>query len=137
MSKKLKSELGALESSAQLQWKNFLKEKKQAQEAAERAKDKLDKLKNVTSQAYLVASENLSKHSQKFTWRNLSKEAKAKVAALEGSMGKCSKCRWASGCLACDLWKCLRHYLWEAAGKASKKAYFSAGLGFSCCFLIF
>ena len=59
MSKKLKSELGALESSAQLQWKNFLKEKKQAQEAAERAQDKLDKLKNVTSQAYLVASENL------------------------------------------------------------------------------
>ena len=131
MSKKLKAEADAMEASANIQWKNFHKEKKQAEEAAEKAKAKLDKLTNVASQAYAAASEALNKHSQKFTWRNLSKENKAKVVALEFSNGKCSKCRWASGCLACDAWKCLRHCLWEQAAKASKKPYFAC---FWCVF---
>ena len=33
------------------------------------------------------------------------------VLALEVALGRCAKCRWQSGCLACDPYKCLRFHL--------------------------
>eukprot|EP00438_Fugacium_kawagutii_P005359 Skav207096 [mRNA] locus=scaffold2123:25752:29784:+ [translate_table: standard] len=61
------------------------KEKSQQEEVAKqlsKAQEKITKLKNVTSQAYLVAQEQINKNSVKFTYKNLSPESTHKVLTL-------------------------------------------------------
>lgn len=90
----------------------------QAAAQAKKAQDKMDKLISVTSLAY-----QLSKNSEKFTCKNLSAEAVSAVKKLENAPGKCAKCRWQSGCLACDPQKCLRYYLFKEAKTAKKGGF--------------
>eukprot|EP00438_Fugacium_kawagutii_P008793 Skav217484 [mRNA] locus=scaffold1397:62475:71543:+ [translate_table: standard] len=61
------------------------KEKSQQEEVAKqlsKAQEKIKKLTNITSQAYLVAQEQINKNSVRFTYKNLSPESTHKVLTL-------------------------------------------------------
>ena len=80
--------------------------------------------------AYSIAKEQLeknSKNSVRFTWKNLSQAAIHKVRLLEHAFGKCARCRWQSGCLDCNAFKCLRYHLHSGAAKAHELPYLSTG----------
>ena len=85
--------------------------------AAEKA---LAEIKDVESSAGKAAQASLEKNSKFFTWRNLSSEAQKAVKSLEHSPAVCSKCRWQSGCLACDPKKALRYHLSKEARDKQK-----------------
>ena len=115
-------------------------EKKQRDEVEslrKKAEDKLAKLTNITSMAYITAQEALNKNSQRFTWKDLSQEATLKILSLQFSLGVCSKCRWTSGCLECSSYKALRYHLHSEAAKAKKLAYLSRGPGFQSIYSMF
>ena len=97
-----------------------------AQQKSKAAK-RLSKLTDITSVAYQTAKDQLDKNSVRFTWKNLSQDSVHKVKLLKDSLGKCSKCRWQSGCLSCDAYKCLRYHLHSEAAKAHKLPYLSTG----------
>ena len=84
-----------------------------------KAEKKLSKLTDITSAAYQTAKDQLDKNSVRFTWKNLSQDSVHKV--------KRSKCRWQSGCLSCDAYKCLRYHLHSEAAKAHMLPYLSTG----------
>ena len=105
------------------------KQQAQVKETLDKAQSKLKTLKNITSAAYLAAQELVDKNSVTFTWKNLSESATKSVLALEAALGRCAKCRWQSGCLACDPYKCFRHHLHKEAAQAKKQAFLSQGLG--------
>ena len=92
-----------------------------------KAEKRLSKLTDITSVAYQTAKDQLDKNSVRFTWKNLSQDSVHKVKLLKDSFGKCSKCRWQSGCLSCDAYKCLRYHLHSEAAKAHKLPYLSTG----------
>ena len=108
---------------AKIKWEKFIIERAKIAEQQEKAKAKLSKLKDITSVAYITAQQQLDKNSVRFTWKNLSEESVHKVRLLEHALGKCSKCRWQSGCLSCDAYKCLR----SEAAKAKKLPFLSTG----------
>ena len=112
---------------AKVRWGKFQSEKAKTAEQQEKAKAKLSKLKDITSVAYITAQQQLDKNSVRFTWKNLSEESVHKVRLLEHALGKCSKCRWQSGCLSCDAYKCLRYHLHSEAAKAKKLPFLSTG----------
>ena len=112
---------------AKIRWDKFLLERAKIAEQQEKAKAKLSKLKDITSVAYITAQQQLDKNSVRFTWKNLSEESVHKVRLLEHALGKCSKCRWQSGCLSCDAYKCLRYHLHSEAAKAKKLPFLSTG----------
>ena len=98
-------------------------------EQKSKAEQRLSKLKYITTSAYSTAKKQLQKNSVRFTCKNLSQAAIHKVRLLEHAFGKCAKCRWQSGCLGCNAFKCLRYHLHsEAAKKAHKLPYLSTGL---------
>ena len=113
---------------AKITWQKFQSEKAKIVEQQEKAKAKLSKLKDITSVAYITAQQQLDKNSVRFTWKNLSEEPVHKVRLLEHALGKCSKCRWRSGCLSCDAYKCLRYHLHSEAAKAKKCPFSAQGL---------
>ena len=107
----------------------FQSEKAKIAEQQEKAKVKLSKLKDITSVAYITAQQQLDKNSVRFTWKNLSQDSVHKVKLLKDSFGRCPKCRWQSGCLSCDAYKCLRYHLHSEAAKAKKLPFLSTGPG--------
>ena len=112
---------------AKMRWEKFQVEKTKIAELAEKAKAKLPKLKDITSVAYITAQQQLDKNSVRFTWKNLSQDSVYKVKLLKDAFGRCSKCRWQSGCLNCDAYKCLRYHLHREAAKAKKLPFLSTG----------
>ena len=110
-------------------WEKFQSEKAKIAEQQEKAKVKLSKLKDITSVAYITAQQQLDKNSVRFTWKNLSQDSVHKVKLLKDSFGRCSKCRWQSGCQSCDAYKCLRYHLHSEAAKAKKLPFLSTGPG--------
>ena len=106
--------------SLSLKWQALLSKKNKAEK-------RLSKLTDITSVAYQTAKDQLDKNSVRFTWKNLSQDSVHKVKLLKDSFGKCSKCRWQSGCLNCDAYKCLRYHLHSEAAKAHKLPYLSTG----------
>ena len=106
--------------SLSLKWLALLSKKSKAEK-------KLSKLTDITSAAYQTAKDQLDKNSVRFTWKNLSQDSVHKVKLLKDSFGKCSKCRWQSGCLSCDAYKCLRYHLHSEAAKAKKLPFLSTG----------
>ena len=114
---------------ANIRWEKFQSEKAKIAEQQEKAKVKLSKLKDITSVAYITAQQQLDKNSVRFTWKNLSQDSVHKVKLLKDSFGRCSKCRWQSGCQSCDAYKCLRYHLHSEAAKAKKLPFLSTGPG--------
>ena len=78
-------------------------------------------MKDLSSAAAKTAQEALKKNTLRFTWEDLSKEALAKISALEHSPKICARCRWQSSCLSCDPYKALRY--WVASEARDKKKY--------------
>ena len=124
---KLKAEQKMVTEVARLQYSKLEAEKACIAKEKGKAEEKLKKLKDVTTVAYITAQQHLEKNSVRFTWKNLSEAAVHKVKALEHSFPKCSKCRWSSGCLDCDPFKCLRYHLHTEAAKAKKLPFLSTG----------
>ena len=75
-----------------------------------------------------AAQASLEKNSKYFTWRQLSSEAQKAVKSLEHAPCVCPKCRWQSGCLACDPKKALRYHLSKESREKQKVPQMGAGL---------
>ena len=78
-------------------------ESQRASIAEQKSKDeqRLSKLKDITTSACFTAKEQLEKNSARLAWKKF-EAAAHKVRLLEYACGKCSKCRWQSGCLDCN-----------------------------------
>ena len=101
------------------------KSKTEAEKRAQVNKKALEAMKDLTSAAAKTAQEALKKNTLRFTWEDLSKEALAKISALEHSPKICARCRWQSSCLSCDPYKALRY--WVASEARDKKKIPSVG----------
>ena len=132
---KLEAEAAALSKKLHAEHDSLMAQKSVNAKALKKAEDTLAKLKSLTSMAYITAQESVKKNSVKFTWKDLSPESTQKVFLLKDAFGKCSRCRWQSGCLSCDAYKCLRHYLYLEAAEAKKLPYLTTGPGFMHFFL--
>ena len=55
----------------------------------------------------------LASLGKRFCLEDLSSGAKEALMKIreKGNLGICASCRWASGCLRCDLWKAERYWL--------------------------
>ena len=102
-------------------------ERKEAEKRVAKAQHALDTAKTSTSKAAVAAKESLDKNLFRFTWKHLSKEATAKILALEHSPGICQNCRWQTGCPQCQAEKALRYHLTTEAA-AEGKLPFQPGL---------
>ncbi len=105
---------------------------KEAEKRAEANKKALEAMKDLSSAAAKTAQQALKKNTLRHTWEDLSKEALAKIAALEHSPKICARCRWQSSCLSCDPYKALRYYVNSEA--RDKKKIPSVGGQLRDCF---
>ena len=102
-------------------------ERKEAEKRVAKAQHALDTAKASTTKAAVAAKESLDKNLFRFTWKHLSKEATAKILALEHSPGICQNCRWQTGCPQCQAEKALKYHLTTEAA-AQGKLPFQPGL---------
>ena len=125
LSTHLQKELGLREKELATMAEKAQKAKTEAEKRAQVNKKALEAMKDLTSVAAKTAQEALKKNTLRFTWEDLSKEALAKISALEHSPKICARCRWQSSCLSCDPYKALRY--WVASEARDKKKIPSVG----------
>ena len=119
------AEASALTQDAKVKYAELEFESANMAEQKSKAESRLSKLKDVTTSVYFTAKEQLEKNSVRFTWKKFSEAAVHKKRLLEHAFGKCAKCRWQSGCLDCNAFKCLRYHLHSEAAKAHKLPHLS------------
>ena len=125
LSTHLQKELGLRDKELATMAEKAQKAKTEAEKRAQVNKKALEAMKDLTSAAAKTAQEALKKNTLRFTWEDLSKEALAKISALEHSPKICARCRWQSSCLSCDPYKALRY--WVASEARDKKKIPSVG----------
>ena len=125
LSTHLQKELGLRDKELATMAEKAQKAKTEAEKRAQVNKKALEAMKDLTSAAAKTAQEALKKNTLRFTWEDLSKEALAKISALEHSPKICARCRWQSSCLSCDPYKALRY--WVASEPRDKKKIPSVG----------
>ena len=85
LSTHLQKELGLREKELATMAEKAQKAKTEAEKRAQVNKRALEAMKDLTSAAAKTAQEALKKNTLRFTWEDLSKEALAKISALEHS----------------------------------------------------
>ena len=96
LSTHLQKELGLRDKELATMAEKAQKAKTEAEKRAQVNKKALEAMKDLTSAAAKTAQEALKKNTLRFTWEDLSKEALAKISALEHSPKICARCRWQS-----------------------------------------